>query len=88
MTTALDEIIQVDNLRIAAITDCSTTKWGQSDVISVQCYKHPVAVLIFKEGEIHTHRPDGTHMRPDEVEQFYPGMIKEFARRCSSHGSG
>ena len=88
MTVALDQIVEIENLRVAAITDCSTAKLGLSGVIAFQCNKCPIVVLIYKEGEIHAFRPDGTHMRTHQVEQFYPGVLKEFEHRCSSLGAG
>ena len=88
MTVALDQIIKIDDWRVAAIAERSTIKRGLFGVISFQCTKCPLVVLIYKEGEIHAFRPDGRQMRSHQVEQFYPGVLKEFEQRCSLLGAG
>ena len=85
MTVALDKIVQVHGLCFASITDHAIMKSDQFGVFFFQCAKRPMAVLMCKEGQIKAFRPDGSNMRLDRIENCYPGVLEEFAGRCSSH---
>jgi hypothetical protein len=80
MRIELDRVVRDGDIAFAALVKISVQFCGLLHLASVQCAKHPIAVLIRRDDVTAAFEIDGAHIELDDFEQRYPGKLAIFER--------
>lgn len=84
MRLALDPVVRVGEVEIAALVAVEADAHGWRRVLSGHARKLPAAVLVRQDGQIRAFAPDGSALSADAFENDFPGWIELFEQACSS----
>lgn len=83
MTIALDRTLRFGRLAIAAIVNRSAS-CRRIGAVTFQAAKHPVAILVQRDGVTTAFDLDGSPIASVDVERRFPGLLSAFESQAST----